>query len=406
MASQGSNGIGVDQASTPAVGLENRATTAPPSSAPTEISLLDVAAVLGSRKSLIAGVTLAAMFLSAAAALLIPPSFTAEAVILPPQPEQSSQLLMMGSPAGLAGLGGLGQGLAGGLLRNPTELYIGILKSRTIADALITRFRLQQVYGSNSLIGTRKSLERHSTIETGRDMLIRIRVEDHDRTRAAQIANAYVDELHNRNSTLALTSASQRRLFFEQRLAEEKNTLADAEIAMKKMQQASGLVFPSGQSEALMRSIASLRAEIAAREVQLQGMRMYATADNPQVQVMETTLAGLHQQLQKLEAGSGDELIVPARKIPETGLEYLRRMRDFKYHETLFELLAKQYEAARIDEAREAPLVQVVDRAVVPDRKSWPPRVLFVVLGGLLALIATSLFVLFQDYQARMRPAR
>ncbi|HXN48242.1 MAG TPA: Wzz/FepE/Etk N-terminal domain-containing protein, partial [Bryobacteraceae bacterium] len=295
-----------------------------------EVSLLEVAARLGRRKGLIAGVTLAAIFLSAAVALLIPPSFTAEAVILPPQPEQSSQLLMMGSPAGLAGLGGLSSGLAGGLLRNPTELYIGILKSRTIADALISRFRLQQVYGSNSLIATRKALERHSTIETGKDLLIRIRVDDRDRTRAAQIANAYVDELHNRNSTLALTSASERRLFFERRLAEEKNALADAEIAMKKMQQASGLVFPSGQSEALMRSIASLRAEIAAREVQLQAMRMYATNGNPQVQVMETTLAGLHQQLQKLEAGSGDALVVPERQIPETGLEYLRKMRDFK----------------------------------------------------------------------------
>jgi uncharacterized protein involved in exopolysaccharide biosynthesis len=362
--------------------------------------------VLGRRKGLLAGATLAAMAASAAVALLIPASYTAEAVILPPQSDQSSQLLMMGSPAGLAGLGGLGSGLAGGLLRNPAELYIGILKSRTIADALIARFRLQQVYGSKSLIGTRKALERHSSIETGKDLLIRIRIEDRDRTRAAQIANAYVDELHNRNSRLALTSAAQRRLFFEQQLAEERNSLADAEIAMKKMQQSSGLVFPSGQSEALMRSIASLRAEIAAREVQLQGMRMYATGDNPQVQVMETTLAGLHQQLQKLEAGSGEELVVPARKIPETELEYLRKMRDFKYQETLFELLAKQYESARIDEAREAPLVQVVDSAVAPDRKSWPPRTLFVLVGGLLALIAASLFVLLQDYRVRMRPAR
>ncbi|HEY1203925.1 MAG: Wzz/FepE/Etk N-terminal domain-containing protein [Bryobacteraceae bacterium] len=375
-------------------------------SAEPEVSLLDIAAVLGRRKGLLAGATLAAMAASAAVALLIPASYTAEAVILPPQSDQSSQLLMMGSPAGLAGLGGLGSGLAGGLLRNPAELYIGILKSRTIADALIARFRLQQVYGSKSLIGTRKALERHSSIETGKDLLIRIRIEDRDRTRAAQIANAYVDELHNRNSRLALTSAAQRRLFFEQQLAEERNSLADAEIAMKKMQQSSGLVFPSGQSEALMRSIASLRAEIAAREVQLQGMRMYATGDNPQVQVMETTLAGLHQQLQKLEAGSGEELVVPARKIPETELEYLRKMRDFKYQETLFELLAKQYESARIDEAREAPLVQVVDSAVAPDRKSWPPRTLFVLVGGLLALIAASLFVLLQDYRVRMRPAR
>src|ERR1700690_908440 len=121
---------------------------------------------------------------------------------------------------------------------------------------------------------------------------------------------------------------------------------------------------------------------------------------------METTVAGLHQDVQKLEAGSGDALVLPERQLPDTGLAHLRKMRDFKYHETLFELLAKQYEAARIDEAREAPLLQVVDSAVVPDRKSWPPRVLIVVLGGLLALIAASLFVLLEDYRARTRPAQ
>jgi tyrosine-protein kinase Etk/Wzc len=405
MESQGSNGLGAvtAQAETqaPAEAVRRRATAGEP-----EVSLVDMAAVLGRRKRMIAGATLAAMVLSGVVAFLIPPSYTAEAVILPPQPDQSSQLLMMGSTAGLAGLGGgLGSSLAGGLLRNPAEMYIGILKSRTIADALIARFRLQEVYGSKGLTSARKALARHTDIATGKDYLITIRVEDRDRTRAARIANAYVDELHNQNSRLALTSASQRRLFFEQQLADEKNALADSEIAMKKMQQASGLVFPSGQSDALMRAIAALRAEIASREVQLQGVRTYATGDNPQAQMLESTLAGLHKQLDKLEAGGGEDLVIPARQLPETGLVYLRKMRDFRYHESLFELLAKQYEAARIDEAKEAPLLQVVDSAVVPDRKSWPPRSLFVVAGGLLALIAASLFALWGDYRARMRTA-
>ncbi len=404
MESQGSNGLGgvTAQAETqaPAEPVRRRATAGEP-----EVSLVNMAAVLGRRKRMIAGATLVAMVLSGVVAFLIPPSYTAEAVILPPQPEQSSQLLMMGSPAGLAGLGGLGSSLAGGLLRNPAEMYIGILKSRTIADALIARFRLQEVYGSKGLTSARKALARHTDIATGKDYLITIRVEDRDRTRAARIANAYVDELHNQNSRLALTSASQRRLFFEQQLAAEKNALADSEIAMKKMQQASGLVFPSGQSDALMRAIAALRAEIASREVQLQGVRTYATGDNPQAQMLASTLAGLHKQLDKLEAGGGEDLVIPARQLPETGLEYLRKMRDFRYHETLFELLAKQYEAARIDEAKEAPLLQVVDSAVVPDRKSWPPRSLFVVVGGLLALIGASLFALWGDYWSRVRTA-
>lgn len=371
-----------------------------------EVSLLDAAAVLGRRKRTIAAVVLAATLVSSAVALLIPAEYTAEAVILPPQPEQSSQLLMMGSPAALAGMGGgLGSTLAGGLLRNPAEVYVGILKSRTIADALIARFALRSVYRSNGQTGARKALARHTSIATGKDYLITIRVEDRDRTRAAAIANAYVDELHKQNSRLALTSSAQRRLFFEQQLAAEKNALADAEVAAKSMQQSSGLVFPSGQSESLLRSMAALQAQIAAREVQLQSMRMYATADNPQLQVLETTLAGLRQQLQRLESGGGDELTVPARKMPETGLQYLRKMRDFHYHETLFELLAKQYEAARIDEAKEAPLIQVVDNAVAPDRKSWPPRMLLVAAGALLAIAGACLFTLIQDYMARAKAA-
>jgi uncharacterized protein involved in exopolysaccharide biosynthesis len=366
-----------------------------------EISLLDLLRVLGRRKRIIAGAGLIAAGLTAVAAFLWPPTYTAEAVILPPQPEQSSQAMMMGSFAGLGNLGGLaGLGAASALLRNPAELYIGILKSRTVAESLIAKFRLPDVYGKGSLTGTRKALERHTTITAGRDSLIRIRVDDRDRTRAAELANAYVDELQSRNSGLALTSASQRRLFFERQLAEEKNALADAEVALKKAQQGSGLVFPQGQSEALIRSIAQLRAEIAGREVQLQSMRAYAAPGNPQLQMVERETTAFREQLDKLERGAPEGLAVPARKLPEASLDYVRKLREVKYHELLFEILSRQYEAARIDEVRMAPLVQVVDAAVVPDRKSWPPRTLFTVAAGCLGALGACVVVL-----VRQRPA-
>ncbi len=366
-----------------------------------EVSLLDLLRVLGRRKRMIAGAGLIAAGLTAIAVFLWPPTYTAEAVILPPQPEQSSQAMMMGSVAGLGNLGGLaGLGAASALLRNPAELYIGILKSRTIAESLIAKFRLHEVYGRSSLTDTRKALERHTNISAGRDSLIRIRVDDRDRTRAAQLANAYVDELQSRNSGLALTSASQRRLFFERQLAEEKNALADAEVALKKVQQGSGLVFPQGQSEALIRSIAQLRAEIAGREVQLQGMRAYAAPGNPQLQMVEREAAALRGQLDKLERGAPEGSAVPARNLPEAGLEYVRKLRDVKYHELLFEILSRQYEAARIDEARMAPLVQVVDPAVVPDKKSWPPRTLFTLAAGCLGALGACVFVLVKQRTA------
>lgn len=210
-----------------------------------EVSLLDVLATLAGRKRLIAGVALIGMAISAVVGFVLPPSYTAEAVILPPQPEQSSQSMLMGPFAGLSGLGGLaGAGAASGLLRNPADVYIGVLKSRTIADHLIAKFQLQQLYGCKNLTDTRSRLARQTSITTGKDSLIRIQVDDYERTRAARMANAYVDELHQQNSRLALTSASQRRLFFEQQLVGEKNALADAEIALKNMQQTGGLVFP------------------------------------------------------------------------------------------------------------------------------------------------------------------
>jgi tyrosine-protein kinase Etk/Wzc len=363
-----------------------------------EISLLDLAAVLARRKGFIALVTLVVMAMTAAVVLLMPPTYTAEAVVLPPQPDQSSQSLLMGPLAGLGGLGAIAGGGAASLLRNPAELYIGVLKSRTIADALIAKFHLQSLYRHKNMTSTRKDLARHTTILVGRDWLIRIRVDDHDPARSAALANAYVEELHNQNSRLALTSASQRRLFFQQHLVTEKDALADAELALKNTQQSSGLVYPPGQSEALIRSIAQLRAEIASRQVQLESVRVYGTSENPQVQLLERGIAALRDQLERLETGSqaGGGTDFAIRTLPAVSLEYLRKLRDLKYHETLFELLSKQYEAAHLDEAREAPLIQVVDSAVVPDTKSWPPRTLITLGSGCLTAIFACLFVLLR----------
>ena len=357
-----------------------------------EVSLLVLLAVLGRRKRPIFAVTILAMAMAAAVVCVMPPSYTAEAVIMTPQQEQSAQVLMMGSLAGLSGLTGASG--AAGLWRNPADLYIGLLKSRTVADDLIAKYRLRDVYGRRLPTDARKALERHTDISTGRDSLIHIRVEDHDRTRAAALANAYVDELHDRNSHLTLTSASARRIFFEQQLAGEKSALSDAEVALKKQQQTSGLVLPQGQAEALIRSMAQLRAEITAREVQLQGMRSYAAVNNPQRQVAELEIAALRAELAKLERGAPEGIAVPARNLPEAGLEYVRRLRDLKYHELLFEILSKQYEAARMDESRLAPAIQVIDRAVVPDKRSWPPRILITLGAGLLAALGACVWAL------------
>lgn len=355
-----------------------------------EISLVVVLTMLLRHKRLIASVT--ALFTSAAAIaiLVIPPFYKAEATILPPQQAQSSlAALASGAMGGLAT-----SGMASQLgLKNPADLYVGILKSRTITDAIIERFHLQRVYDKKGASDTRRALGSNTIFTSGKDTLITIAVTDRDPRRAADIANAYVQELHDANSRLALTDASQRRLFFDHELSSEKNALADAEVALKRTQQATGLLIPSGQAEALIRSAAQLRAEIVSRQVELKAMQAYATEQNPKLQLLQREIAAMQGQLSVIEAtGSGSKFEVPGNKMPDASLEYFRKMRDLKYHETLFELLAKQYEAARLDEARQAPVIQVVDRAVAPERRDgrrqWAALVLVVVLAFSLTCFA------------------
>jgi len=370
----------------PLLGQFSKAEPEPVQPSDPQVSFVGVVALLLRQKKLIGATTLAITLLATAVVFLLPPSYEAQATILPPQQQQSSlAAFASGSMGGLAGSMGSQLGM-----KNPGDMYIGILKSRTIGDDIVARFHLKEVYGKRLLSDARKALGKSASFTSGKDSLITILVKDRDPHRAADIANAYVDELHEQNSRLALTDASQRRLFFEQKLNEEKDALANAEIALKATQQSTGLLAPAGQAQVLLMSSAQFRAGIASRLVQLQAMRSYATEENSQMQLLEREIAALQQQLSLVEAkGSGSKLEVSGSRLPEATLEYIRKVRDLKYHETLFELLAKQYEAARIDEAKESPLIQVVDRAVVPDKQSRPSRMLLI-LGGALAGFALS----------------
>lgn len=376
-------------------GAETMAATSPPPNG--EISVGELITSLTAAKRTILGATSLAALLSTAVAFLIPVEYMAESVILTPQQAQPSlsamaQLAGAGSGSGLSGL----SLLAGFGLRNPSDLYVGILKSRTIADALITKYKLKDVYGDRFVQNARKHLTRRTSIVAGKDTLIHIQVEDRDPRRAAALANAYVDELSLRNATVALTEASQRRLFFEAEVTKEKDLLASAEIALRNTQQFTGLMVPSGQAEALIRSISQLHAEILSREAQIEGMRVYVAEENPRFQAVKHELAALQSRLAKLETGEhiAGTPEVPIGKLPQAGLEYLRKYRDVKYHESLYEALSKQYEAARLDEAKAAPLIQVIDKATVPERKSWPPRMLIVSICTLGTAFCCCLWVL------------
>ena len=298
-------------------------------------------------------------------------------------------------------------------LKNPSDLYVGMLRSRTVADALIRRFDLLRVYREKKMSRARQDLENASGIVVGKEGFVSISVEDKDPRRAPEIANAYVDELRKLTQDLAVTEAGQRRIFFERQLELAKNHLADAEQALKETEQTTGLIQLDGQAKAIIESVVKLRAAIAAKEIELHTRRLFSTEQNPDVLMGEQQLSGMRTQLALLEkqsGGPGDVLghasgsvQVPVGNVPEAGLQYVRKLRDVKYAETLFELLAKQYEAARLDEAKTAAVIQVLDPAIEPDRKSSPPRAWIVGIVTLLGFFGAVAYVLSAEALRRGR---
>jgi tyrosine-protein kinase Etk/Wzc len=376
-----------------------------------EISLLDLLICVAGRKRLVARFTVGFAILAVIVSFILPKRYTATVILLPPQQNTSmggalaSQISGMGSVAALAG-GSFG-------FRSPNEMYVSMLKSRVVEDAMVQHFGLMEEYGKDYPTDARKAFERHSDVNgSGKDGLIHISVEDRDSRRAADLANGYVDQFRNLSEHLAITEASQRRLFFERELIQAKDKLAGAEEALKQTEMNTGVIQLDSQARALIESGAALRAQITAREVQIQGMQTYATGENAQLIQAQRELEGLRAQLAKLGGSAdGDGLIVPKGRVPEAGLEYIRRLREVKYSETIFEILARQFEMAKLDEARQGALIQVVDPAVPPDRRSFPKRTLIIVaatlagflLGLLSAFLLTAFEHLKQDSDAAMK---
>ena len=364
-----------------------------------EINLMDLVLVLAKHNRFIIKLTASVAVLAVIYALMQPNIYTAKTVILPPQQGASTASMLLGQLGGLAGLAG---GAAG--IKSPNDLHIGMLKSRTLADKMIARFNLKQKFKAKTMEATRAALAGGTEIKTGKDGFITIEYSDEDPKFAASVANAYVEELDKLNNTLAVTEASRKRLFFETQLKMTRDNLAAAEVGFKQTQERTGLIQPEAQGQAIIMAASNLRAQVTAAEVKLQSMGSFATPQNPDYQKLQQNLTSLRAQLVKAERngvqGRGD-IMVPTGKLPETGLEYIRKMRDLKYQETLFELLSKQFEIAKIDEAKEAALIQVVDKALVPEQKSKPKRSLIVILATLMAFFLSVLLAFVREASER-----
>lgn len=365
------------------------------------VYLIDVLILLARRKRFIALFTFTVAVLTAVTVLILPSRYTALTVLMPPSQNSSISTALLGqlssTTGGLASLAGSSLGL-----KNPNEMFVSLFRSRTVEQAMVQQFDLMHRYHAKKDSQALKAFESHTSVDLGaKDGLLRITATDNDPNEAAAIANGYVDQYKRLSEHLAISEASQRRAFFEQQLLEAKSNLTTAEEALKRTEQSTGVLQIDSQARSLIESAAMLRAQIGEKEVELQGLRTYATENNPAVVVAGQELAALRSQLARL-AGSDDDsaqgLIVPKGKVPEAGLEYLRRLRDVKYYETISELLAKQYELAKLDEAKQGATIQVVDRAVAPDSRSFPKRTISVILAALAACFLSCVWVVFSNH--------
>lgn len=344
-----------------------------------DVSFIDILQVLAENLRLIVVGPILIGLAALGITFAIPPTFTAVATFLPPQQQQGMAAGLLQSLGALGGLAGAASGL-----KNPTDQYISFLKSNAVEDALIERFKLMSRFEVDFKVDARKALERSTRVTAGKDNIISIEFDDRDPKFAADLANAYGEELAKLLSRLSVTEAQQRRQFFGKQLLATKDSLVSAEKALA----ATGVsvaALNSNPSTALA-GPATLRAQVTAQEVKLASMRSYLTEDAADFRKGQAELSALRRELIKAEN---------SQPVDAAGgrSDYITKFRDFKYQETLFDLFSRQYEVARIDESREGAVVQVIDVAQIPERKSKPKKATIAIITTFVAGLVILVFV-------------
>jgi len=370
-----------------------------------ELAFLDFLIIIAQRKRLIAIITAVCMASAAAIALLLPEQYSATVVILPPQEKPSVSTIPASQVAGSNSTSGKASSAPSS--KNLNDMYVAMLKSRSVEDAVIQRYGLMAQYHKNYLVEARKALEAHTKIDgSNKDGLIRLEFSDRVPARASEIANGYVEQFRNFSKHLALTEASQRRVVFETQLEKTKTDLENADEALTRTQLATGMVQVDSRARAMIDETAKLRAAVVAKQVQIEAMHSSTDAENPALAQAESELAGLRVQFAKLlgsKESSNEDLSLLKGNAPQAGLEYVRRLRDVRYYEAIFDILARQLELARLEEAKEGAFIQVVDPAVPPEKKSFPKRGLIIMSGIAVGFTFGLMFALLQGGLARMQ---
>jgi uncharacterized protein involved in exopolysaccharide biosynthesis len=350
-----------------------------------ELDLFGLVATLLRQLRFILGCGAVAFLCMAVSMLRAKPRFSSTAVMIVPQ----------------------GNGTAGGelaaqlslntldLLGGGYELYADIIQSRTVADRLIDDYHLKTVYGVSKDEAAEAILGNLTKVQTQREGVIRVTVQDTDPQRAADLANDYLRQLDALNTRLVLTSIRAQSKYLETEMTNEKNALENAEVALKETEENSNGLAPESEANAGFNALVSTRAQLRADEVKLAAMRTGETESNPEIIRLKAEIAGLTQQLDATERGAASlENGVPTGKVPEKVLTYTRQLREVKFHEQIFEILQKQYESAEQQAAKTPSIVQVLDPAVPAFHKSWPPRTYYCVIAGVCGTLAGVFLVL------------
>lgn len=366
-----------------------------------DINLIEYWRVLVKHRKMIGYGVSAVFVVSVIVSLLLPKTYISTARILPPQQDSGVSSLVAAQLPG--SLGGIAAGFLG--LQSPADLWVGILNSQNVKDAIIKRFDLRAEYGTDNIEDTRKELGKNLIIEKSREEIISVRVEDRDAAKAAEMANAFVEELNRVNVSSVMNNGKRMRIFVEKRLNEAKRELSAIEEKLQTFQEQKKTVKLDDQSTAIISAIGTLKGEQIAKEVELKTLRSYASSTNPRVEILSAEIGAIKGQLRSLTDGGGKDngFFIPVSKMPSLAVEYARLLRDAKIHETLFELLTQQYEVAKIQEVKDSPTVQVLDTGKVAEKKFRPRRSLIVGLSTFIAIVLFVFGAFFREYLAKLR---
>lgn len=344
-------------------------------------TLYDVLLTVKRHSRRVAVATVSAGAIAFGASMFMTPMYTARVTFLPPSQSDSAAGMLMGGLSGLASLaGGLG-------MKSSDEQWVGMLRSETVEDAMVRRFDLMKRYDAKFHFVARKRLEARTSVTLGKDGLVKVEVDDADPATAAQMASAYVEELQKLSDTLAITDASKRRQFFEGQLKQANDALVKAQVALEKGGISESLLKAS--PEAAVDVVGQLKAQETAAEIKMNVLRGRVTTSSPEWRDAVQELAAVRAQLAAASASSFREASASGPAASQGGADYIRRYRDFKYAETLFEMMARQYELAKLDEAKQGAFIQIVDHPTVPEWKSSPKRALIALVMAVVAFLVT-----------------